>query len=438
MRKKNIVRVNESRLMEIISECVRKAVNEQFERVTGDFASITYLPIIDMYRVEWHDHIFRDTETGKIQTPGVRNSVRTKKFGSEEEAERYCQENNLKIVNRSSLKDVAFPDVRSIRPNVHPLMEGMYDDGNENENGPVFPYNLLGTHLKFERGQRLVFICGEYCSHYDDDDFDELVYDTDTKEFKKMDWSTRGAYSYNVFDFKYTDINDCDKGLVDEIMQMAKEKAKSMKDSIMKNVRWYATDLYPKKYSQKTLNEALEVVDRDFDRIVDGVDSLPIVVSLFFHCHNDCITYLRKFVVYALKCSNVEIKASLNMKPRKVTVYGQDFTGRVVKVSPFNGVYGPATKVGIIPDGGDKSVWAIIPLKSTPEKGETITINGIVSYETDRSITLSKAKRVDNIDPSLIVNGDQGTEMNEEKLKKIVSETVKKVLTRKTGTKFVG
>lgn len=125
MRKKNIVRVNESRLLEIISECVRRAVNEQFERVNGDFASITYLPLIDMYRVEWHDHIFRDAETERIQTPGVRNSVRTKKFGSEEEAERYCQENNLKIVNRSSLKDVAFPDVRSIRPNVHPLMEGV-------------------------------------------------------------------------------------------------------------------------------------------------------------------------------------------------------------------------------------------------------------------------------------------------------------------------
>ena len=122
MRKNNIVRVNENRLMEIICECVKKAVNEQFDRVTGDFASITYLPMIDMYRVEWYDHIFRDTETNKIQTPGVRNSVRTNKFGSKEEAESYCQENNLKIINRSSLNNVAFPDVRSIRPNVHPLM----------------------------------------------------------------------------------------------------------------------------------------------------------------------------------------------------------------------------------------------------------------------------------------------------------------------------
>lgn len=121
MYKKQVINLKESDLRQIVMESVKRIINENYEKVSGDFAVITYLPLIDEYRVAQYDYIYQDNSTMKTQVPGVRNSVSTKRFSNEKEAEDYCRENNLQIIEKGSLNNIAFPDVRSIRPNQNPF-----------------------------------------------------------------------------------------------------------------------------------------------------------------------------------------------------------------------------------------------------------------------------------------------------------------------------
>jgi len=121
MFKKQTIRINENQLKRIVTEAVKRIIREEYEKVNGTFAVITYLPLINEYRVEEYDYVYQDNSKNGIQTPGVRNSISTKRFSTEKEAEEYCNEHNLDIIERKSLNRIGFPDIRSIRPNQNPF-----------------------------------------------------------------------------------------------------------------------------------------------------------------------------------------------------------------------------------------------------------------------------------------------------------------------------
>ena len=273
--------------------------------------------------------------------------------------------------------------------------------------GEVFPGNLLGTNLNFTDNSNEVFICGDYHGRYEDDDFGALFYDLTKKTFFEDGWSTRGACSSSVFNRPYININRCSPEIQNEIMERAKEVAKTEKrDHVLKEITQDLRLSNSKSYSQKTLAVTLQEIEQRLDEFIDMVNELPVAISLIYnesYFGYDTSKYFVKFTAMVEEACQNKIKKQLDIKnPRKVKVYGKNFTGRVVKVEPYYGAFGTALKVGIVPEEGGKSIWGIINYNSMPERGEVITLNGIVVSETERSITISKAKRVDGVDPSQI------------------------------------
>lgn len=271
---------------------------------------------------------------------------------------------------------------------------------------PCFPNNMSGTHVEYSNNSNLVLICGAYHGRYEDDDCEILCYDINTKRFTKKGATTRGVVppNYNFDNFSYRDINDCDNALQEEIFNAAKKEGYQRKEKILQKISQILFRLFPKSYSRKTVENALNIFEQRFDEFVDNVPDIPTAISLFYNADYtgyDTSKFFKNYVLTALDAFGIEIKDRINRKPRKITLYGQNFTGKVIKNEIVNTRFGLCSKIGMIVDGLGKSVWAYIK-SDDAERGDEITINGVIYNETDRSISLSKAKRIDNVDPSLL------------------------------------
>lgn len=287
------------------------------------------------------------------------------------------------------------------------------------DNQPCFPHNSR-VNVNFNENSNLIFICGQYHGRYEDDDCEILCYDINTKKFTKKGETTRGSvpsyYCYN--NFSYRNINDCDSSLQEEIFNAAKKEAYRHKQEILQKISEYLFRLFPKSYSRKGVENALNMFEQRFDEFVDNAPNIPTAISLFYNAPldgYDTSEFFKHYMLETVDAFGIQIKSQMN---RKIKLAGQNFTGRVVKNEIVNTRFGRCSKIGIIVDELGKSVWAYIK-SDDAQRGDEITINGVISNETDRSITLSKAKRIDNVDPSLL---------NESKLYNLVKYQIKKYL----------
>lgn len=278
---------------------------------------------------------------------------------------------------------------------------------NNNSSKMIFPSNITGCKLDYDINSNLVAICGDYHGRYEDDDASVLCYDLDQKKFRTFGWTTRGYVGsdnpWNMFSHKYRDINDCDDNVVEAIKKDAKEVVRSKKDDLVKEIQRLLFINYPKSYSKKSVEACVAEISKNIDKEIESLNELPVMVSLFYHDFYHRPEYYSKFFGQCVANSKVVIKDHIDRKPSKVYLSGDDFTGKVISVRPWETRFGMAVKVGLEIDGNPKSVWAIINPKSKPNMDETITINGIIGNETEKSITLFSAKRIDNVDPELLV-----------------------------------
>lgn len=268
-----------------------------------------------------------------------------------------------------------------------------------------FPNNLLGTNLEFNEISPIVFICGEYHGRYEDDDFVALFYDSEKKTFYNDCWTT-AAYmpDENIYTKVYQDINYVSAELAEEVFAAAMRTALDNIHRILEQVQFYLEIWYNKRYNIKKRDIVFESIKNNLPELISQIENLPEIISLF-HCERGFGYDTREFFWRVLDrwvlSTGIEIKRKLT-RAVKVKLSGNDYTGKVVSVKEIKGRFGVATKIGIKPENTDKSVWGLINTKSTPKIGETITINGVVKYETERSISLSSVKRIDHLEEKLI------------------------------------
>lgn len=278
---------------------------------------------------------------------------------------------------------------------------------NNNSSKMGFPSNITGCKLDYDINSNLVAICGDYHGRYEDDDASVLCYDLDKKEFTTFGWTTRGYVGsdnpWNMFSHKYRDINDCDDIVVEAIKKDAKKVVHYLRDELVKRIERSLFNKYPKSYSKKSVETCVAEVAKNIDKEIESLDELPVMVALFYSDFMYRYKYYSKFYEQCVANTKVVIKDHINRKPSKVYLSGEDFTGKVISVRPWETRFGMAVKVGLEIEGNPKSVWAIINPKSKPNMDETITINGTIGNETEKSITLFSAKRIDNVDPELLV-----------------------------------
>ena len=348
---------------------------------------------------------------------GIDNEVLAYISGRIDESKNNCR---VRRINESQLRRIVKESVKKI------LKEDV-----------CFPDNLLGTNVTFDNNSTLVLICGHYHGRYEDDDCTILYYDISTKKFGFKGFTTRGGVSNEFYydNYSYRDINDCDTALQEEIFEAAKEEAKKEdnKEKLMNKIKVWLNSLYDKSYSRKSVDAAIDTISQRLDEIIDNAPDIPTAISLFYdddYCGYGTGKFRNQYLHKVLEKFQITIKDHID---RKIKLYGQDFTGKVIKSEKVRTIYGWCTKIGILPDGLGKSVWAYV--NNGALKGDTITINGVISYETDRSITLSKAKRIDNVDPSLLVRvtspvseSHNKIRISESNLRQMVSEAVRKIL----------
>lgn len=269
----------------------------------------------------------------------------------------------------------------------------------------IFPSNLLGTHANFVDISETnnIFICGDYHGRYEDDDCSFLFFNKETNEFFTDSWSTRGYCTNSPWSVPCVDINCVeDETLIDAIKTAAKSKILSDMDNVRKGVinslHWNYSK-YTRKAGMQKAEEVLSAIDYTDD--INAIDNLPQLIS-FFYGHDSikttCGTFYNNMVEkYALNILNEHQK-----KARSIKLYGKDYTGEVFMCYNIPTRFGTATKVGI--KCGDKNVYALLNSCGANE-GDTITINGTINeeYTHDNIVSLSGARRIDNIDPARIV-----------------------------------
>lgn len=278
----------------------------------------------------------------------------------------------------------------------------------ETQSNIVFPCNCRGTHMNFvEPGKsNLVFCCGEYYGRYEDDDFTCLIYDLAEHKFYTDSWTTRGACSGDVFYKDYVNLNDATEEQLAEIREAAKKNIEARSETILQQFDWILKCKYYKSYSRKTRDAAFASITEHFASLIEDCDDIATLISLFYSGNYYNNEYRNKFVLACLDKLNLHIKDSINIR-RKVVVLGEDFTGEVFWKRQVDGMFGPQYKIGIKTED-EKTVWAYIKIKEGADEGETVTLNGVVSNTREDEkygtvINLKKTRRIDNVDPDLVV-----------------------------------
>jgi hypothetical protein len=263
---------------------------------------------------------------------------------------------------------------------------------------------IVGTSVDHDPNSNLIAIVGDYHGRYEDDDCVIFCYDTNEKDFVTKMWTTRGAMikGMGAFDFKYKFLQDCDETILEEIRVAARKREP-------KNAIWYVDANYTdKKYKYSYQQESLKKKREELLSLINKVrmenKSVLELISLFYNESldgYDTTEYLCAFLhkVHALSQVQIEVRAR---KPRKIHVSGDKFEGNVFYIQKYMGMFGAYYKVGMSNESGNgKSVWMI--LNKEPKKHDKISVAGIIRSETEKSISLEKAKRIDNIEPSLLI-----------------------------------
>ena len=265
----------------------------------------------------------------------------------------------------------------------------------------LFPCNIRVNGLTFSNNADFVFICGEYHGRYQDDDCQIFSYNINEKVFNTFVFTTRGYCTEGGIDKTYIDINNVNENLLHEIITNLRISANNNKERLLKKI----TDLlklnYPKKYSEKSIKEAVSFFDNNFVDIVNNLDNFVQLVSLSYdggYLGYNTSEYFYKFLKETMKKYNIVIKKSQN---RKVKLYGENFTGIVTFVDTIIGSYGRSYKIIMQTDSLDKPI--LFYSKFKPNKNECITINGIIDNIYDEIIYMKKVKRIDDINQSELV-----------------------------------
>lgn len=267
----------------------------------------------------------------------------------------------------------------------------------------IFPNNVRGTQMNFvnEGESNKVLVCVEYHNRYEDSDCFGLFYNTETKRFFMDGWTTRAAADNNFFTEGVVDVNDASEALQQEIINEARKLAIIHQRDVRNRVSDYFRHKYPKSYSAKTRNEVLTKINLGIVEHINNTTELPVLVSFF---HNDYDGYdtrsiFEKWADKMEKLTGISVKTEMK---RTVKVSGDDFTGKVVAINKINAQYGKMLIIRLEIDE-DKTVGGWLPSKGNDDItiGSTITINGTLS--PDGSLQIWKCKRIDNVDPSLIV-----------------------------------
>lgn len=272
----------------------------------------------------------------------------------------------------------------------------------------VFPMNIYGTYAKWDDNSRDVFICGAYHGRYEDDDAVFFVWNMDTKKFRCLVFSTRWACSAkDSIDTPVIDVNKVSDDIINEIKVAAKALANEKAEGILERIKSRLSNHYTKSYSKKTLAAAIETFTANIHDYINETDDFKEIISLI---HNesysgyDTTEYFCSWMNNVRTKHNIVIKDHINRKPMPIKLYGENYEGKVVSAKYIPTMYGTALKLGIVPNGYEKSVWAIVNDNTPcPNVGDIITINGLVRYETEKSISLEKAKRIDHVDATRLV-----------------------------------
>lgn len=285
----------------------------------------------------------------------------------------------------------------------------MAQNVNSQNNAIVFPNNIRGLrqgsmNWVAEGESNIIQICVEYHGRYEDDDCYGMFYNLETKEFTYDGWTTRGYCGDTFWKRPVVDINDCSPETVDIVRRALRIQALQYLPTISGMVTSYLTRKYPKSYSRKTRKEVEHIITTNLLQTIYNMEDIPTLVSMFYNDYDGYQTdeIFERWVDQEEIKTGIEVKTEIVRKPSPVKVYGDNYTGKVVIVSPFQARYGKMWKVAIALEDGHR---IFTNLAKEVNLGEVITINGVVEYENERNTRLIQAKRIDNVDPELIVRG---------------------------------
>ena len=277
-------------------------------------------------------------------------------------------------------------------------------------NNVIFPNNIRGTYANWNNESHDVFICGEYHGRYEDDDASFLVWNMDTKKFRELVFSTRWACSAkDSIDTPVIDVNNVSDDIINEIKEAARKLAHEEKNikNILYNIKTRFECNYPKSYSKKSVAAAIATFTENIHDYINETDDFCELISLIYdepYSGYSMGGHFISFVNRMRKNHNIVIKDHIDRKPMPIKLYGENYEGKVVSAKYIPTMYGTALKLGIVPNDNEKSVWAIVNDNTPcPNVGDIITINGLVRYESEKSISLEKAKRIDHVDAARLV-----------------------------------